>query len=250
VERGLHLLNICESRSQIELLVQVSCVAILHERIAARLPDLRSVMPDLPQRLDQLVDRFGSQTITSFAGEFILTFQTSEHLDQMNAVGGLGYAAVDYDWVGRLLVRAGRSTLLTHEMTWIEMARRTSALRDRVANANLVQADAKRLRRWLPSEFLTLMTIHSIPMIQKMIVHSELSVRLLAAELRGETWPTDPFDPSGSPLRRLERDGKVVGGYSVDENGVDDGGRKGKDRYFPLYGPLTPPAPATTTPAP
>jgi hypothetical protein len=36
-----------------------------------------------------------------------------------------------------------------------------------------------------------------------------------------------------------------MGAYSVYVNGVDDGGARGKDRYFPLYGPLE--APVTVT---
>ena len=53
--------------------------------------------------------------------------------------------------------------------------------------------------------------------------------------------PVDPYDPSGKPLRPFLRDGKLMGAYSVYADGVDDGGNKGKDRYFPLYGPLEAP---------
>jgi hypothetical protein len=68
--------------------------------------------------------------------------------------------------------------------------------------------------------------------------------------LRGQPWPIDPYDPSGKPLRPFLRDGKLMGAYSVYADGVDDGGNKGKDRYFPLYGPLEAPVMVTEPTAP
>ncbi len=63
---------------------------------------------------------------------------------------------------------------------------------------------------------------------------------LLAAELDGDPWPVDPFDPASRPLRRVERDGRVIGAYSVGDNGVDDGGSAKLDWIFDLYGEVNP----------
>lgn len=59
-------------------------------------------------------------------------------------------------------------------------------------------------------------------------------LRLLAADLDGAPWPTDPGDPAGGPLRPIRRDGVVIGGYSVGPDGRDDGGDRKTDRCWPL----------------
>ncbi|MBA3697235.1 MAG: hypothetical protein H0W78_00005 [Planctomycetes bacterium] len=59
--------------------------------------------------------------------------------------------------------------------------------------------------------------------------------RLLAAELQGQPWPIDNFDPTGAVLRPIAHDGRVIAAYSVDTDGIDQGGRDKVDRVFPLY---------------
>ena len=77
---------------------------------------------------------------------------------------------------------------------------------------------------------------------------------VLAAEIRGGPWPVDPCDSTGATLRRLKRDGQLIGAYSVGRNETDDHGERG-DEAFALYGPLKAPAtvsvrPETATAAP
>jgi hypothetical protein len=74
-----------------------------------------------------------------------------------------------------------------------------------------------------------------------MHIKAQIHIQVILAELRNEPLPKDPFDPAGGLLRRFERDGKLIGVYSLGENGVDDGGDKNKDYYFPLYGPFEDP---------
>jgi hypothetical protein len=78
-----------------------------------------------------------------------------------------------------------------------------------------------------------------------------LFCRLVSAEIKKAPWPSDVFSPSDAPLHQVERDGKMVGVYSVGMNGVDNGGSKGSpgkdDYYFPLYGRQFPPSSATKT---
>jgi hypothetical protein len=106
-----------------------------------------------------------------------------------------------------------------------------------------IEEDA--LRTWVPNEALIKKVLSSMSLFFTMTVQCELRLRLMAAELRGQPWPVDPYDPSGKPLRPFLRDGKLMGAYSVYEDGVDDGGAKRKDRYFPLYGPLEAPVVVT-----
>lgn len=56
-----------------------------------------------------------------------------------------------------------------------------------------------------------------------------LHIRLLAAELSGQPWPEDPFAPPGTPLHRVERDGALLGAWSVGEDGRPDGGKHASD---------------------
>jgi len=109
-----------------------------------------------------------------------------------------------------------------------------------------IRQEHQGLRSWMPDEILSKMFMGALTTIMQSNVTVQLRLRMMAAELRGNPWPIDPFDPSGKTLRRFERDGQVMGAYTVYEDGVDHGGAKPKDRYFPLYGPLDPPV--STTP--
>jgi hypothetical protein len=80
-----------------------------------------------------------------------------------------------------------------------------------------------------------------------------LRASLLVAELRGAPWPRDWFDPAGAPLRRIERDGRLIGAYSVGDDGVDNHGAIADDQCWALYERLGAPRggdalPATVTP--
>jgi hypothetical protein len=68
---------------------------------------------------------------------------------------------------------------------------------------------------------------------------------LFAAELRGLPWPIDVLDPTGKPLRRWEKEGRLIGAYSVGANGIDDGGDRASDIPLRLY-----PEPPESTPVP
>jgi hypothetical protein len=101
--------------------------------------------------------------------------------------------------------------------------------------------EEEALRTWVPNEALIKKALSSMSLFFTMTVQCQLRLRLMAAELRGQPWPIDPYDPSGKPLRPFLRDGKLMGAYSVYADGVDDGGKKYTDRYFQLYGPLEAP---------
>ena len=73
---------------------------------------------------------------------------------------------------------------------------------------------------------------------------------MLAAELRATAWPIDQLDPAGKPVRRVERDGRLIGAYSVGADGVDDEGHAQTDRCWPLYAPLGTPKAGDPLPTP
>lgn len=70
--------------------------------------------------------------------------------------------------------------------------------------------------------------------ILRRLMGNVLYARLLSAEVRGSPWPVDLCDRAGSPLRRWERDGRLIGAYSVGPDGIDNGGDKQKDILFRL----------------
>ncbi len=64
------------------------------------------------------------------------------------------------------------------------------------------------------------------------------ALRLLAADLASTTWPADPCDPHGLPLRPVLRDGIVIGAYSCGPDGIDQGGNRRTDWCWPLRASL------------
>jgi hypothetical protein len=57
---------------------------------------------------------------------------------------------------------------------------------------------------------------------------------VVAADLDGTAWPSDPCDPAGGPLRPIIRDGVVIGAYGCGEDQKDDGGTTSTDWCYPL----------------
>ena len=248
------LLRFVETRDchlLIELLVQISLVELALSPIAGRLPDLQKQMPTLADRLDRLSQRLETQLTNALIGEFVLANHTCENpAATRQAMGSFAPASLWDDLMWGPQVRAGRGPLLHREMAWILMARKNPTPADLVLTARGIDRESQDLRTWMPTETLSLQLMGSVSMDLNMTARCQLRLQLMAAELRGAPWPIDAFDPSGKPLRRFERDGALMGAYTVSDDGVDHGGDKKKDRYFPLYGPLELPAPAKTPTTP
>jgi hypothetical protein len=240
VDRALHYAECMDAHSWIELLVNISCINIIMGKSAQRLTDLKSRTSELADRLDRLADSINPMLIHAFVGEFLITNHSVEHVDQVAANMGTSFSIWKQISL-YLMTRAGRETLLRHEIEWIQLVQRIPSPTELIVSAKQIKVEAMMLRTWMPNESSTKMVIFSIPMILESTVQCQVCLRLMAAELRGQPWPIDPYDPSGKPLRPFLRDGKLMGAYSVDKDGVDNGGIKGKDRYFQLYGPLEAP---------
>lgn len=248
------LLRFVETRDchlLIELLVQISLVELALSPIAGRLPDLQKQMPTLADRLDRLSQRLETQLTNALIGEFVLANHTYENpAATRQAMGSFAHASLWDDLMWGPQVRAGRGPLLHREMEWILMARKNPTPADLVLTARAIDRQSQDLRTWMPTETLSLQLMGVVSMELNMTARCQLRLQLMAAELRGAPWPIDAFDPSGKPLRRFERDGALMGAYTVSDDGFDNGGDKKKDRYFPLYGPLELPAPAKTPTTP
>ena len=244
VDRALHYLESQEARSWLELLVNLSVDEITLGQIAGRFAELKSRMPELADRLDRLANAMGPMQVNAFIGEFIIMNEAAENGTLYASLIGPGSLTTPSIWK-RIsfgpMVRAGRESFLRHGIDRVQLVQRRPSLNELIVSAKRMEIEEDALRTWVPNEALTKMALSSIPMILEMTVRYQIRLRLMAAELRGQPWPIDPYDPSGKPLRPFLRDGKLMGAYSVDKDGVDDGGAKGKDRYFQLYGPLEAP---------
>ena len=76
-----------------------------------------------------------------------------------------------------------------------------------------------------PAARLTQIMIPAVGWIHESWIKADTGLRIIAAELRHTAWPIDPMDPTAKPVRRIERNGRLIGYYLVGRNGVDDGGR-------------------------
>ncbi len=248
VDRALHYLESQGCHSWSEFLMNASHIENILGQTAERFAEIKSRMPELADRLDRLADSMSTMQIKCFVGEIVITNAVIEQTDQIAAgwtgsllsVCGRFTSAWQQIFFGPM-VRAGRETLLRHEIEWIQILQRHPSPTELLSSAKRIRDEGKKLSSWMPNEALTKMIISAPPIIFEQTLQCQLRLRLMAAELRGQPWPIDPYDPSGKPLRPFLRDGKLMGAYSVSEDGIDNGGDKRKDRYFPLYGPLEAP---------
>jgi hypothetical protein len=252
VDRALHYLESQGCHSLSEFIMNASHIEDILGQTSGRFAEIKSRMPELADRLDRLADSMSTMQIKFFVGEFVIMNAVIEKTDQIAAGWTDSLLSVcgrfTYAWQQIFfgpMVRAGRETLLRHEIDWIQILQRHPSPTELLASAKRIRVEGKKLSSWMPNEALIKMIIIAPPIIFEQTLQCQLRLRLMAAELRGQPWPIDPYDPSGKPLRPFLRDGKLMGAYSVYVNGVDDGGARGKDRYFPLYGPLE--APVTVT---
>jgi hypothetical protein len=133
--------------------------------------------------------------------------------------------------------------MLRDGLAWICTLRTLGDMRSVIALAKANEAAfVKRRSRFNPGDILLSVLNPARAQIFQATAKAIMRLRLLAAELDGTLWPEDVFAAPGTLLRRGERDGVLMFGYSVGKDGVDDGGNKNKDDCFPLYGPVEAPA--------
>ncbi len=221
-------------------------IKLLRLAIIARLPELMRNPGELPERLRRLADTLSSQLPALYRGIFV-----AELASFANGRGG----PPNNEWPrpmqrfpAAISGRQGRGPYLRQLM---EIALRLEQGRDSRSRIAFCRHLQSTLKKQAEAEIGPVLIALQDDLYDHLVasISQELSLRLLANELTGSTWPQDVFALNETPLQRCERDGRMIGAYSVGWNGIDEGGA-GDDRYFGLYGPLELPTPATTPTTP
>lgn len=215
-------------------------IKLLRLAIIARLPELMRDPGELPERLRRLADTLSSRLAATCQGVFV-----AELASFTNGRGGPPNTA----WPrplqripAAITGRQGRGVYLRQLMDIALRLEQESDSRSRIAFCRLLQSTLKKQSEAEIGPVLVALHDDLYDHIVSSI-SQELSLRLLANELTGNAWPKDVFALNDAPLQRCERDGRMIGAYSVGWNGIDEGGA-GDDRYFGLYGSLEPPVSA------
>jgi hypothetical protein len=119
-----------------------------------------------------------------------------------------------------------------------------------IAAARAAESAASTPSWWRPGTLLPAMTLPVTTPVMVNAHTARLKLQVLAAELRKGVWPADILDPNHAPVRRVERDGKLIGAYSVGGDGADNAGDLKADRCWALYEPLGSPKAGDPLPNP
>lgn len=231
---GKRMLASCRSfngNSLILHMVRVSCIEIALSGIARRLPDLKSGSPEIAEDILATTKDLHGDLLRSLDGEFLIILDA---LSKNIAIIGDGVASSDLFMP--LVVRVGRSSALIAHLNELAELRSIDPLLAMTWAANKeAELQAAKSGRTTSDLILRMLFTPAWKAIILMGVKAELHARLLVAEIRGEPWPSDPFDPGKSSLRPIFQDNRIIAGYSVDHDGIDHGGTDKRDRVFPLY---------------
>jgi len=219
-------------------LVRVSMATVASQALVRRLADLRGIEPRFSAAVLSLAEVIEANSRLCFTCEHLGMRET---LSDRDGVSGWGLDRRFY-LLQDILARAGRGAVLNDGLEWIRAVQVPGDLRSLLALARAQEATLlSRTARFSPGDYLLRMLTPARLLIVQKTATVTMRLRLLAAELDGTPWPEDVFAAPGTLLRRGERDGVLMFGYSVGRDGVDDGGDKRKDDGFPLYGPVEAP---------
>lgn len=154
-------------------------------------------------------------------------------------------------WGFAVALRAGRAR--TVELMQDVAAATQAAPLDAAAHlaaARAVESAAATPSWWRPGTLLPAMTLPVTTPVMVNAHAARLKLLVLAAELRATAWPADILDPNHAPVRRIERDGTLIGAYSVGGDGTDNAGDLKTDRCWALYQPLGSPKAGDPLPKP
>ena len=164
-------------------------------------------------------------------GPLELSTGLQPHLTDLYSVIPSGLACM-------VVERGGRAPYLRDLLAWHQAMTKATDARDMIHIARL---DQERWRdpSWqqlLPRQFMGLYWQQGYFHLRA--IGGILHLRLLAADLTGNPWPEDPFADPGTPLHRVERDGVLLGAWSVGFDGVPQGGDRNRDVCMSLGPPL------------
>ncbi len=242
--RALDAAATLEPAPLIGYLVRVACDQMIAGAIVFRLRDIpdddRSV---LAARLARAVDEGPRLLRTAIQTEWLYMFGAMREPPRSIGVilGGDEWPAMAASFVGR----AGRSGALHIPLHWSRFVSGEPTMPQLVAEAARIDAMVDAESGWLPSTPMRRSLETGFASLIRFHANRHMQLAVLAAELSGSTWPDDAY--AAGPLRRIERDGRLIAAYSVGSDGVDDGGDRKKDRIIELYGTLAPDSAAPTT---
>jgi hypothetical protein len=223
-----------QSSSLIGHLVQNSLFEITETMITEHFNAVAQFCPEISHDLEEAADSLDSRFQEALIEEFLCNrhFLISPQLTDRGATGlALG-------------ARLGRRILLDQHLNVIDIERANKSESEKWQDFRKLEAKIRTqyVHAWWPHHQLIRLLFSNPSIVKKSQMKTSLHARLLAAELQGKSWPPDVFHPTNAPLHRVERDGILVGAYSVGENGVDDGGdcTSKKDLYLPIRGPQKP----------
>ena len=223
-------------------LIQIGQIEVALTTVAGRLDALGRD----PLRVDDLVE-----SVAAMAVDDLPDMETREMLCAWKSFAtgpGREYRVpvTGVRWLDPVLspvvLRAGRAGLLRYQADLIHRYAQPLG----PAGPDSVIADLEResdTRHLSPTAYMVGMVSASDPIICRQSHVCRLHGLLVLAELRGQAWPRDPFDPAHPQLRALVRAGRTVGAYCVGRDGVDHFGKR-PDHYFPLLERLEPLKPA------
>jgi hypothetical protein len=245
VRRLLRVLVMMDVQSDVDAIVQASLVAIILPVVAACVDDVRPSAADIIPVLEQVDRRLPEDIRAGQIGSFLeLLSLVDPPGNGSNITAWSSQQSWADPYLNPLRIRAGRAFALAHQLERERQARQLGLGREYLLWSEQTNRHMETLRDWHPGEWFPKFIGTGSSMMDEFTMNARLHLRLLIAELRREPWPPDPFDPDDQPLRRLTRDGVVIGAYSFGSNRQDDGGHRTQDKHFLLFGPLDPSRPA------
>lgn len=195
-----------------------SSTATLDRSVATRLRRFADDLPERARRLNRERFVFACDAMRDFRG-----FARSHGVALPGILESrIGSAAV---------IRLGGGRLLRDAIAWNRVL--TTGDDPRAHLAALASAFAARRNQRLPEPAAARILSECVATHLYPVWPSyAMQARLIAWAIDGQEWPIDLWDPAHGALRRIERDGVVVGAYSVGRDGVDDGGGRDDDRLL------------------
>ncbi len=235
--RALDAVSTMEGAPLIAMLARSATQSLIASAIAFRLDDIRRHDDgDVHDALLRIAVATRGEVRASSEVEWLGCLEWMRNRGARDATGSMSGIQ------GTLLIRSGRGSALRYHLRWLAALKASDDPVTLIAEGRRLTVELAATPRWQLWNVLAGMLVPAFDLMVSNQAKVDLRLRLLAAELRGEAWPDDVFAPA--PLRRIERDGRVIAAYSVGSDGRDDGGDRKKDVIIELYGTVEPAKPA------
>lgn len=245
VYRLLKFIQQIDINAELDFWIEISLISIAAPIVADHLPLLQQHTEKISEILNVLESRLVADMRASLVASFVEELKWLENPADFSRSMGV---SSDTRWwepvLNPLRVRSARAPVLAFTL---EHERQLASLGlgyDYVVWIKSVQQRHAAMKAWESKKWLFEALMYGDRMIGEMVPVSRMQLQVLIAEIRGEPWPIDLFDPAGQPVRRLTRDGQIIGAYSFGPDQKDDGGDPKKDRQFLLFGAWEQPPPA------